>query len=345
MEATGIEQPLNALRETGEFSGVVSVLASGKPAVSEAYGMANRSDAVPNSIDTRFQLASGCKVFTSVAVCQLVERGLLSFDTPLRDCLDIEFPHFDSSITVHHLLTHTSGVPDYFDEKGGEGYESLWKDRPMYGIRRPADFLPLFRNERMRFAPGERFSYNNAGFILLGLIVEQLSEMEFPRYVETHVLARSGMTDSGYFFLDRLPERTALSYVEDPENGAWRTNTYSVPIIGGPDGGAFATARDIGRFWRALFGNRLLGEGPTRDLLEPRVTTAGEPPSTQYGYGVWIIQKDDSTTAHYICGSDPGVSFLSVAHDRGQVVITILANTNRKVWSIHDNIVRTLGDR
>ena len=99
------------------FSGVVLVREKGKTVFAKGYGFANRAESIPNTINTRFGMASGAKTFTAVAICQLVERKLISFDTRLRDCRGISFPEFDPAITVHHLLTHSSGMPDYFDEE------------------------------------------------------------------------------------------------------------------------------------------------------------------------------------------------------------------------------------
>jgi len=322
------------------MSGVILAEQSGQTVFQKAYGAADRSQDIPNTLDTRFPIASGCKVFTSVSVCRLVERGLLSFDTRLQDCLDIRFPHFDPSITVHHLLTHSSGIPDYFDEEVENDYEALWRTKPMYQMREPADFLPMFSNEPMMFEPGERFSYSNSGYILLGLIVERVSGESFARHVEGQLLTPCGMSESGYFALDCLPARAAQAYLED-ESGSWRTNIYSVPVVGGPDGGAFTTASDMGRFWQALFSHELLGEPVTERLLRAHVATRNEPRSTHYGYGVWMASRPDADL-HYVCGWDPGVSFLSVAHGHGQRVITLLSNTNRALWPLHDAILDLL---
>src|SRR5699024_1441931 len=98
-------------------------------------GFANRSEEITNKVNTKFSIASGSKIFTAVAVCMLVEEGKISFDSKLKDCLDVEFPYFDGGITIHHLLTHTSGVQDYFNEDIMDDFELLWRTRPMYHVR------------------------------------------------------------------------------------------------------------------------------------------------------------------------------------------------------------------
>jgi CubicO group peptidase (beta-lactamase class C family) len=207
--------------------------------------------------NSRYGIASGCKLFTAIAICQLVEEGKISFDSKLSDCLTIDFKHFDDKVTVHHLLTHTSGIPDYFDEDVMDNFEELWVNNPMYQIRKLKDFLPMFQNVPMKSQVGESFHYNNAGYILLGLIVEQASELEFSDYVQKHIFNKADMTQAGYFSFDSLPPNTALGYIYNPD-GTWKTNIYSLPVIGGSDGGAFVTANDMVKLWNALMNYQLL---------------------------------------------------------------------------------------
>src|SRR5690606_12546631 len=110
--------------------------------------------------------------------------------------------------------------------------------------------------ESMKFAPGERFQYNNAGFIVLGLIVEKATGQAFTDFVEENIFSRAGMGKSGYFRLDRLPKEAAFGYIE--EENSWRTNQYAIPVKGGPDGGAFVTAGDMAAFWERLMDFTLL---------------------------------------------------------------------------------------
>lgn len=319
------------IEEHKDFSGVIWARVAGNQLLAEAYGYANRPNARPNTIDTRFGIASGCKAFTAVAICQLVEQGKFSFDSLLKDCLDIEFPNFDPRVSVHHLLTHTSGVPDYFDEEVMDDFEILWREKPTYTIRGPKDFLSFFQDEAMKFEPGARFSYNNAGFILLGLIVEQHSGMAFTDYIEQHVFKPASMLDSGYFAMDQLPARTAYGYLKNAD-GTWRNNIFSVPIIGGPDGGAYTTAADLAKFWEALFGHKLLQAQTTQCMLTPQ---ANEEKDSAYGYGVWIKLQAEQVLEHYVVGGDPGVACISEHFAQRDAVLTMLGNTDDDAaWKI-----------
>ena len=342
-----IEDCIEGQDEPEPFSGVVHLTKGDRVLFEGAYGSAIRSESIPNRVDTRFQTASGCKIFTSVAVCQLVERaddgpsGELTFDTPVRECVDVEFPNFAPDITIHHLLTHSSGVTSYFEEDVDPDYEALWKDQPMYAVRGPADFLPLFQHKGMKFSPGERFEYNDGGYILLGLVIESITGLSFSTFVKRNVLDVAGMKDSGYFPTDQLPERTAYAYIRNPD-GTWRTNFFAVPIVGAPDGGAYTTAPDMARFWRALTEHRLMSTETTELLLKPQIATSWQPPYTHYGYGVWIERSGETVRKFFVEGSDPGVAFRSALYPEEDVILTVIGNTGEALWPLYEEIERGL---
>ncbi|MFD1396516.1 serine hydrolase domain-containing protein [Kroppenstedtia eburnea] len=317
--------------KSNRFSGVILVHDDQNTIFEQGVGYANRNERIPNTSYTKFGMASGCKIFTSVAICQLVEKGLLTFDTYSKDCLDISFPHFDPKITIHQLLTHSSGIPDYFDEEVMSDFEELWKSKPMYSIRCAKDFLPMFQSKPMKFQPGNRFSYSNSGYILLGLIVEQVTGLNFTEYVEKNIFQVCGMSDSGYFPMDQLPERTALGYIDSEEDDTWRTNIYSIPIVGGPDGGAFTTVHDLSEFWRGLLNAQLLSRETTDQLLTPH-TEVGDP--LYYGYGIWILKRDNDVFKYFITGSDPGVGLQSAVFVESGLNVHIISNNNSRPGAI-----------
>ncbi|MGD8628380.1 MAG: serine hydrolase, partial [bacterium] len=203
------------------------------------------------------------------------------------------------------------------------------------------DFLPLFKNKPMKFKPGVRFDYNDGGYILLGLVIETVSSLSFARYVEEHVFAPAGMRDSGYFPTDRLPERTAYAYIRE-EDGSWRTNFFAVPIAGAPDGGAYTTAPDLARFWRALRSGRLLNAPLAAAMLEPVVTTGLDSPYSHYGYGVWIDRPGDSVRKYFVVGSDPGVALHSAVYPGKDYALTIIGNTGHALWPLCRSIEKAL---
>ncbi|MGM9932827.1 serine hydrolase domain-containing protein [Pradoshia sp.] len=334
-----IKDYLTDVMDKHNFSGTILVQ-DGKNTLKVSRGYANRSEQIMNGSDTRFGIASGCKLFTAIGVCQLVEQGFLSFDTRLRDCLPISFPEFDKDITIHQLLTHTAGIPDYFDEEVMDDFEELWIKNPMYHIRTLKDFLPLFQNQPMKSMPGERFHYNNAGYILLGLIIEQTTQVNFADYMIENIFIKCGMTDSGYFEFDALPSKTALGYIDYPD-GNWKTNIYSLPVKGGADGGAYVTVNDMAKLWDALMNDQLLSEEFTRQLFTPYIKTRDD---QFYGYGVWIDKNDDGIFKYHIMGYDPGVSFHSSFYPRSSIKTVVCSNRSKGAYAIlkaiEENMVR-----
>jgi CubicO group peptidase (beta-lactamase class C family) len=333
-----LDAALQEVQSKVDFSGVAMVEGGNGDSATASYGYANRAEQSKNSLETRFGIASGCKLFTAIAICQLVEEGKLTFDMKLKDCLDIEFPGFSEGITIHHLLTHTSGIPDYFDEDVMDDFEELWIKRPMYHIRSLKDFLPMFQNKQMKSTPGDSFHYNNAGYILLGLIVEQASGMEFTEYVQKHIFNKAGMSDSGYFSFDALPSNTALGYIDLPD-GSWKTNIYSLPVKGGSDGGAYVTAEDMSKLWKALHGHVLLSEETLVKLLTPH---AQEDEINFYGYGVWIKKQGDQIVKYHVMGYDPGVSFHSAYYPASQTIAVVCSNKSSGAYDILETIEDTL---
>jgi len=319
---------LRQIQTENQFSGSIFIKQGELVQLQVSFGYAKRADEILNEKQTRFGIASGCKLFTAVAIAQLVEAGKLNFDTLLRDVLDISFPHFHEGVTVHHLLTHSSGIPDYFDEEIMDDFEELWIKTPMYNIRRLHDFLPLFQKEQQKFIPGEKFYYNNAGYIVLGLIVEKVSGMVFIDYVQQNIMDKAGMKNSGYFALDALPTKTAIGYI-DHEDGTWKTNMYSLPVQGGSDGGAFVTAEDMVLFWEALIQDKLLNDKTI--ILTPHVH---EEDDSYYGYGVWIEKQENEIYKYHVMGYDPGVSFHSAYYPHHDVIVAVCSNKSKGAYSM-----------
>lgn len=331
---------LNAA-ESNHFSGTILVKRGDEVITEMSFGYANRSDQLKNNTHTRFGIASGCKIFTSIAICQLVEQGKLSFDTKLSGCLDVCFPNFGEEVTVHHLLTHTSGIPDYFDEEVMDDFEQLWVDNPMYRLRCLKEFLPLFKDQSMKFGTGKRFHYNNAGYILLGLIVEQVSGQGFDEYVQKHIFDRAGMSGSGYFEFDAYPPNTAYGYIEQ-NDGKWKTNIYSLPVKGGADGGAFVTVNDMDKLWEALMNNQLLGKFYTDQLLTSHVHIENE---DYYGYGIWIKKNAQGDVMKYhVLGYDPGVNFHSGFYPDKMIKVVVCSNKSSGAFDLLEVIEDEIKD-
>ena len=307
--------------------------------------MANRSDDVPIRPGTRFGLASVTKMFTAVTVATLVDRGVMAFEDRVVDLVpETRRPAtLDPTVTVHHLLTHTSGIADYFDEEeemDWSDYSDLWLDRPSYAMREPADFLPLFGALPPKRPPGPPFAYSNAGFILLGLVVEDVAGVPFVDAATDSVFTPAGMVDSGFPGLDEVHPAMAAGYLPPRRQGEpWRTNVYSVPVIGGPDGGAFSTTRDLSRFLTAFAAGALVGPEIRDRMLVPHVVVGD---GDTYGYGFWLRGAGNGRCFGH-GGGDPGVEALVYRFPELATNVVVLGNTNGGfVGEVRDLVVAEL---
>ncbi len=314
------------------FRGVVLLEKNGE-IIGESYsGYAVLPDRIPNDADTKFASASAGKAFVAVGILQLIEEGKLKLDDTLGQILDFNWNEIDPEVTVKQLLNHTSGVPDYFDESVMDDYEELWRDFPNYRIRHNADLLPLFIHKPMMYPKGTRFQYNNSGYVLLALIIEQLTGLPFDQYLQRHIFDVCGMKSTGYYALDRLPAKCACNYIYCKDTDSYRTNIFSVDANGTGAGGAFITVADILNFWDSLIHYRLISEKMTREMLSIQSGSGADPEEGYYGYGVWIIKKENGPDIAYFQGCDPGVSFLSEYNPQNGMISVLVSNYGDNVW-------------
>jgi len=277
------------MSRAGRFSGVLLVAKNGTPVLQRSYGLANRETREPNRLGTQFNLASLGKVFTGVAVAQLVERGKVRFGDRIGRYLPELPKRIGSTVTVAELLDHTSGLGDYF---GDPGYARL---RPrLTSLRR---YLPLIARERLAFRPGARFSYSNSGFVLAGLVVERASGEDFYGYLRRHVWGPAGMTRTGCFPPAPTRRGRAVGYT-----AGGVPNTAGLPPRGTSAGGCYSTAPDLLRFANALVHHRLLGRALTQTIATAHVAA----PCGGYGYGFGIRPGPPQTIWHD--GGSPGVA-------------------------------------
>lgn len=315
------------------FRGTVFVTRKSEILYDKSFGYADLPNEVPNQHNTRFATASAGKAFVAVGILQLIEKKQLSFEDTLGKLLPIDLHKIDPEVTVRELLTHTSGVPDYFDESVMEEYEELWTDFPNYKIRHNKDLLPLFIDKPMMYPRGERFQYNNSGYVILAMIIEQVTGEEFDAYLKKNVFDVCGMTDTGYFELDRLPARCANNYIYCEDTKDYRTNIFSVDVKGTGAGGAFTTVEDITKFWNGLSDHLLLSEDMVKQMFSRQSGEEDEDDESDYGYGVWLIpDKATNRFIPYFQGCDPGVSFISVYDPTDQIISVVVSNYGDDVW-------------
>lgn len=266
-----------ALVADDAFSGTVTVAQYGKPIYAKAFGLASRAWKVPNRTDTRFNLASITKMFTAVAVAQLVQQGKLSYgDTVGKILPDWPNKAVAEKVTVHQLLSHTSGMI-------GAG-ALLDKGPEPRNARTIAEMVKPFADEPLSFRPGQQFDYSNAGFILLGSIIEKASGETYFDYVRKHIFQPAGMAHTDFYELDADTPNLAAGYKDAP-GGKRRINIFDLSVIGSPAGSAYSTGIDMVRFHQALVGGKLLRK-PSLETLWTGVTQ--KPDGSEYGYGTNI---------------------------------------------------------
>ena len=249
---------LDEVSKADRFSGVVLMAREGRVLLHEARGMASVEYGVPNRLDTRFNLGSINKLFTRVAIGQLVEKGALSLDDKIEKFLpDYPNPEAARQVTVRQLLDMTSGIGDFFNSK----YAETPKDR----IRSLEDYLPLFASEPLLFRPGSSRRYSNGGYIVLGLIVAKASGMSYFDYVRENICRPAGMAATGHLDADVVEANVAGGYTwswdgQDHSGEPRRNNMYSRPARGSSAGGGYSTAADLLQFALALRSGKLLGK-------------------------------------------------------------------------------------
>src|SRR5690606_18987564 len=226
------------------FSGILRTTRGEDVLLESCHGLANRADGIPVTARTRFATASLSKMFTAIGVLDAAGRGEVSLDSAVVDVLpeDKRPSTIRDDVTVHHLLSHTSGIADYFEEDEDlpgyrEDYGALWDELPTYRVRDYVTLLPLFADLAPVCPPGTAYHYSNAGYVLLGILLAEVAGMPFTEAVETRVFEPAGMTASGYLALDEVHRDVAQGYLAPlVAGGPWRTNVFSVPAVGGGDG-------------------------------------------------------------------------------------------------------------
>ena len=306
------------------FSGVVRVDHGGVTVFERAYGFAHRGFGVPNTLSTRFAIASGTKGLTAAMIMSLVADGVLALDMPARSLLNTDLPLVDDSVTIEQLLSHRSGIGDYVDEGLHQAVTDYVLSRPVHELATTEAYLAVLDGHAQKFAPGEQFAYCNSGYVVLALLAERATDIAFPDLVHERVCTPAGLVDTDFPRSDEPGERMALGYLEaDGE----RTNVLHLPVRGSGDGGASSTAADIAALWTALDAGRIIPPDTVREMLRPRSDADG----LRYGLGFWLHPRRPIAMLE---GYDAGVSFRTV-HDPGRrLTHTVLSNCSPGAWPL-----------
>jgi CubicO group peptidase (beta-lactamase class C family) len=290
------------------FSGTVLIAHRGQPMLVRSHGMANKDQSIPNRPGTVFWLASITKTFTALAVAQLAQQGRLAFHDTLGTHLDGFPTEIATTVTIHQLLTHTSGIGRPAVGGGtppGLDWNSL--DEVMDGT------LTLIRQTPPQFTPGTRYAYSNDGFFVLGAIVTRVTGQSYFDYIRRHVFAPAGMTRTDFYGRPQVLADNAIARPywtqRDGTRADFATSPYA-PFSTGPAGGAYSTVTDLLAFARALTAGRLLSPAFVELITSGKQALPPSQPPSQaefYGYGYLdAILNNRRILGH--SGSGPGAA-------------------------------------
>jgi CubicO group peptidase (beta-lactamase class C family) len=301
-----------------------------------AYGLASKRFNVPNRIDTKFNLGSMNKMFTGVAVAQLVEKGKLSYEDLAGKYLDSTWIQKETAekVKIKHLLTHTSGLGSFFNDTYEKTSRLL--------LREIDDWKPLVKDDKPKFEPGSRWSYSNTGMFLLGVIIEKASGMGYYDYIREHISKPAGMINSDCYEMDRPVPNLAIGYYKKyTENGFdWYNNIFLHTVKGGPAGGGFSTVEDLFRFARALMGNQLV----SKESVELLTTSKPHLNSPDYGYGFGISKIGDETIVGH-SGGFSGINSTLQIYKKSGYIYAIMSNYSYGTFFISKKLERMLEPR
>lgn len=311
-----------------DLSGSVLIAKGKKPVYERVFGFADAKRRVGVSADTRFNMASGSKMFTAIAVAQLVEQGKLSYSDPLSKYFpDFPDPNFAQKATVHHLLSHTSGVKEYWTKE----YEKNWKT-----ILDTKQMLPWVYKVGTAFEPGSRFEYSNSNFILAGLIVERVSGMDYYGFVRKFITEPLGMTMTEF----SLREGPVPNLAEPLKKGKDSWEKVELAARGTSAGGCYSTPRDLLKFSRGLVGGTMVPNTAVSLLTGSK--TRGVEASADYGYG-FEIGNEGNVRSFGHGGIADGVNFEFRYFPGEDLTFVIFSNQNNGAYDdLRKNIIKLI---
>ncbi len=304
------------------FSGAVLVARGDEVIFAQAVGLADRNATRANTLDTPINLGSINKMFTAIAIAQLQAAGKLDWQDTVGKHLP-EFPNAQirDKVTIHQLLTHTSGVGSYWNDA-----HELRK----HEIDSQQEFLDTFVTQPLLFEPGSANEYSNGGPVILGLIIEKLSGEDYYDYVRKHIYLPAGMKHAEHYRVDDKKAQFALGYLKT-EEGKWRDNQGDLSLRGSAAGGGYASARDLLAFSRALSNETLL----TRAQLEILWQVQIQPGPIGYGY---LFSVGNSSGRRWVGhdGGAPGISAEFLHYPAEDMVIIVLANQDNAAMAMRE---------
>lgn len=321
-KARNIDELMSKYEEYDQFNGSVLVAENGEVIFKEGYGLANMEWDIPNAPDTKHRVGSITKQFTSMIIMQLMEEGKLELDKPITTYLKNYPKETGNQVSIHHLLSHTSGVPNMTSFPGF--FEDM--SRNPYSVK---ELTQVFADSSLVFTPGEKYAYSNSGYILLGSIIEEVTGKSYEEVLHERILDPLNMNDTGYDHFEEIIKNRSTGY---EQRGSKFTNSkyldMSIPYAAGS---IYSTVEDLYKWHKALLNNELISE-KTKELMFKAHKKMG-PQAAAYG---WFVgdqkfgRENDSvfTTVH--SGGINGYSALITRIPEDDALIVLLNNTGGK---------------
>jgi D-alanyl-D-alanine carboxypeptidase len=301
----GVKARVDSLAAADKFAGTVIIARNGRVLMQAACGEAERASHKRVNLDTQFRIGSMNKMFTAVAVLQLIEQKKLSLDGTVGDYWR-DYPNRDvaTKVTIRHLLTHTAGTGDIFTPEFNEH---------RLQIQTLNDYAKLYGTRALEFEPGSQFRYSNYGFLLLGILIERVSGVSYYDYMQKNIYEPAGMNSTGSLPEGEPVPGRATGYL--PGKAGWEPNTDTLPWRGTSAGGGYSTAGDLVKFAAALEHGKLLN---AHWLAE---ATREQTPNSKYGFG---FEAQGSYFGH--SGAAPGINGELRIYPKTGHVIAVLSN-------------------
>lgn len=314
-----IDALMKLYQEYGQFDGTVLVAEKGKVIYKKGFGLANREWNIPNQPDTRFRLGSITKQFTSMLVLQLAQQGKLKLEGKISEYLPDYPKKTGDRVTLHHLLTHTSGIPGYTE------FPSFFRDMSR-NPSSPEAFVKTFADSALLFEPGAKFSYSNSGYFLLGAIIEKVSGKTYEQLLQENILGPVNMSSTGYDHHGTILKKRASGYTKNP--AGYVNAEYLDMSLPYSAGSLYSTVEDLYLWDRALYTDKLLPASLKELLFTPHIPSFGG----GYGYG-WVIANapigntNDSVKVIEHGGGINGFNTLISRMPSNQDLVVLLNNT------------------
>jgi len=325
-----IQEVLTLAHKYRLFNGTALVAENGKVIYKGGFGMANMEWAIPNTPDTRFRLGSITKQFTAMLTLQLVEQNKIKLDGTISDYLPDYRKDIGQKVTIHHLLTHTSGIPSYTGQPGF--FENV--SRNPYKVD---EFVKKYASGDLEFEPGSKYSYNNSGYFLLGAIIERVTGKSYEQVLQENVFGPLGMKNSGYDHADTIIAKRAAGYRKTP---AGYTNAayldMSIPYAAGS---LYSTVEDLYLWDQALYTDKLISAKSKEVMYKPFLEN--------YAYG-WVVrnasfkQNDQAVQIIAHGGGINGFATTITRFPQEKSLIVLLDNTGQNVERVMDRIAKIL---